>query len=128
MTNLENLINEIDVINKHALEMALSVHKNPSMRTIIKNKAKELSDRLHVLASELEQAGQDHYATRSHIISESILDLCYAIEDGPIVSLRLGHEIKRDKLKEQYAAIDAVVDIGKPAVEPLIVALKDRYE
>lgn len=99
MVKLEDLMNEINAINNQAWKMALSVHSDPSMRTIIKNKAKELSDRLNVLASELEQVGQDHYNNRAHMISESILDLSYAIEDGPLVSLRMGHEIERNELK-----------------------------
>ena len=126
MTNLKDLINEIGVINKRAWEMALSVHRDPSMRTIVKNEAKELSDRLLVLASELEKVGKGNYPTEAYMISESILDLQYAREYWPIVSLRLGREIEDDKLIKQYAAIDAIAEIGKPAVQPLIQALKEK--
>lgn len=89
----EDLIKEIGTIDELAWELALSVHKDPSLRDGVKKEAEELRNRLLDLATMLEKTTPISY-TIKRIISESILDLDFVI-DGRLASLRLGHIIRR---------------------------------
>ena len=98
ISKTEDLIKEIVTIDERAWELALSVHKDTSLRDSVKKEAEELQNRLLDLANMLEKAGPV-YPNIKKIISESILDLDFVAREGRFASLRLGHLIRREQSK-----------------------------
>lgn len=93
----DQLAEEFERINKQAFRMALSVHKNPSLRSQLADEAGNLLKRLREIAGELERNHPDTAKQWFHPISESILDLHFVMADSGTTSLRLGDIIKWGK-------------------------------
>ncbi|MFH0871536.1 MAG: hypothetical protein V1878_03480 [bacterium] len=98
---LQEMVEEIEAIGKQAFDMAMSVVKNPACRAGLADQANLLSERLNHLAEELEKHHPTTYQERSDQISESILDLDFVKADMDIVSLRLGHFIEVENIRNQ---------------------------
>lgn len=92
--NADHLVEELEAINKRAFGMALSVHKNPSLRSQLAGEANLLRKRLMNIADELQRVGHNTNKPYSHWVSESILDLDFVVAERDITSLRLGDIIK----------------------------------
>ncbi len=90
----DQLVEELKVINKRAFDMALSVHKDPGLRTQLTEEATPLQMRLLEIAEEIERIAPAVHKQWFHTISESILDLNFAKAATDFTSLRLGDIIK----------------------------------
>jgi hypothetical protein len=95
--NPDQLVEELQTINKRAFQMALSVHKDSSLRSQLAEEAGLLQKRLLNIAEELEQVDPETEKRWSHPISESVLDLDFVVAERGISSLRLGDIIKWGK-------------------------------
>ena len=98
---LEKLVEEIQAIDKQALEMAGLVLKNPVLRRSLAPQGEALRERLLVIADALKGMDPNVYQEWTDAISESILDLNFVETDLDIVSLRLGEMIKAERLRDQ---------------------------
>jgi len=89
----DHLVEELDTINKQAFRMAVSVHKNSSLRSQLDEEAHLLQKRLLDISEELERIDPDTEKRWSHLISESVLDLNFVMAEKGITGLRLGDMI-----------------------------------
>ena len=94
---VDQLVEELKTINKRSFEMALSVHKNSSLRLELAGEASPMRKRLLVIAKEIERIDPDVRKRWFHPISESILDLDFVVTETDITSLRLGDIIRWGK-------------------------------
>jgi hypothetical protein len=88
------LIEELEMINKQPFGMARPIHKEPALRTQSAEKAHLLRKRLLDIAEELEQVASAEHKKWIHRISESLLDLDFAVADRGTTSLGLGDIIR----------------------------------
>jgi len=102
----QELIAELEAIDSQAFAMALSVFKNPELRSELAEKASLLSHRLNFIFEELKRKDLKAYLERSEIISEATLDLNFVEMDIDAVSLRLGTVIETEKLKQKRVKIE----------------------
>lgn len=93
----DQLVEEIETINKQAFRMAVSVHEDPSLRSQLTAEASLLQKQLLSIAEELERIDPDTKKRWFHPISESILDLDFVSAETGITSLRPGDIIKWGK-------------------------------
>ena len=98
---IESLIEELEDIDRQALEMVTTVVQHPALRSKLAEGAKLLSKRLLEIVNELKNNHPDTYQERADQISESILDLNFVEMDSVITSLRLGRYIDLLKAKSQ---------------------------
>lgn len=87
---VDKLVVELSVIDKKAFGMALSVHKDPTLRPQLGEEARLMRNRLLDIAEELERIDPETEKRWFHPISESILDLDFLVADKGTTSLRLG--------------------------------------
>lgn len=90
----DNLIEELEMINKQSFGMACSVHKEPALRTHYAEKAHLMRERLLEIAEELKRLDPAKHKTWFFQISESYLDLSFVLADRRTTSLRLGDIIR----------------------------------
>jgi hypothetical protein len=90
----EKLVEELETLNKRSFGMALSVHKDPSLRAQLSQEASLLQERLLDIAKEIERIAPAEHKRWFFRISESMLDFDFVIADKDITSLRLG-DIRR---------------------------------
>jgi hypothetical protein len=88
------LVEELETINKRSFQMALSVHKDSSLRSELAAQASLLQKRLLVIAEEIEQINPAVQKQWFHRISESFLDLDFVVTETNVTSLRLGDIIR----------------------------------
>jgi hypothetical protein len=98
---LEKLLEEIQTIDKQALEMAELVLENPVLRHSLAPQGAALRARLLVIADALKSTDPNLYRQWTEKISESILDLNFVERDLDSVSLRLGRRIGGRELRRQ---------------------------
>ena len=91
---VDKLIEEFEMIDRQSFVMARSIHKEPALRTSSAEKARLLRKRLLNIAEELERIDSKVHKQWFHRISESLLDLDFAMADSSITGLRLGDIIK----------------------------------
>lgn len=87
---VDQLIEELEMINKQSFGMAHSIHKEPALRTQSADKAHLLRKRLLDIAEEFKRIDPAKHRTWFHRISESLLDLDFVLADSGMTSLRLG--------------------------------------
>ncbi len=87
---VDKLIEELKAISKRAFGMALSVHKDPALRTQLTGEAHLLEDRLLDVAKELKNIDPASHKQWFFPVSEAILDLNFVLADSGTTSLRLG--------------------------------------
>ncbi len=90
----DQLVEELEMINKQAFRMAVSVHEDSSLRPQLAEEARLLQKRLLDIAEELERIDPNTKKRWFHPISESILDLDFVTTVTGITSLRLGDVIR----------------------------------
>ncbi len=93
----DQLVEELETINRQAFRMAFSVHHDSSSRSQLEEEARLLQKRLLNIAEELERIDPDIRKRWFHPISESILDLDFVVTETDITSLRLGDIIRWGK-------------------------------
>lgn len=93
----DQLVEELETINRQAFRMAFSVHQDSSLRSQLAEDARHLQKRVLNIAEELERIDPDTRKRWLHPISESILDLEFVVTDTDITSLRLGDIIRWGK-------------------------------
>ena len=93
----DQLVEELEAINKQAFRMALSIHEDSSLRSQLAEEANLLQKRLLKMVEELKAIDPDTAKRWFHPISESILDLDFVLADRDVTSLRLGDIIKWGK-------------------------------
>ena len=91
------LVEELETINKRVFQIAVSVHKDSSLRSHLAEEASPLKKRLLDIAEEIEQIDPAVHKQWFHRISESLLDLDFVVANSGITSLRLGDVIKWGK-------------------------------
>ncbi len=93
----DQLVEELETINRQAFRMAFSVHQDSNLRSQLAEEARLLQKRLLDIAEELERIDPDVRKRWFHPISESILDLDFVVTETDITSLRLGDIIRWGK-------------------------------
>lgn len=96
----EEIIQEIETIDRAAEEMAASVLKYPQLRSSLEKGREDLEHRLLELADELERIDPAAYATVADQVSEAILDLAFVDMDSDMVSFRLGRLMEQQKTED----------------------------
>ncbi len=91
---VDQLVEELETINKRSFQMALSLHKDSSLRSQLVGEASPLQKRLLVIAEEIEQINPAVHKHWLHRISESFLDLDFVVTETDVTSLRLGDIIR----------------------------------
>ncbi len=91
---VDQLVEELETINKRSFQMALSVHKDSSLRSELAREASPLQKRLLVIAEEIEQINPAVHKQWFHRTSESFLDLDFVVTETDVTSLRLGDIIR----------------------------------
>ena len=97
----DELLKEIDDIDKKALDMAILVLESPILRDRFTGTAHLLLERLNEIANDLKNGDQQIYQQKSDQISESLLDLSFVLREHDVVSFRLAQAIEADKLRKQ---------------------------
>jgi len=91
---VDQLVEELETINKRSFQMAFSIHKDSSLRSELAEEASLLQKRLLDIAKELERIDPDMRKKWFHPISECILDLDFVMAERHFTSLRLGDIIR----------------------------------
>jgi hypothetical protein len=90
----------LGAIDKKAYDLAVMRHRKTISTKEIRQ-ATELKNKLMDISQELKKTDKALHEEYSELISESLLDLKYAIEGKEIVSLRLNRLIESSKKKAQ---------------------------
>ncbi len=93
----DQLVEELEAINKRAFRMALSVHEDSSLRSRLAEEASLLKKRLLDIADEIKRIDPAVHEQWFHWISESLLDLNFVEAETSTTSLRLGDFIRWGK-------------------------------
>ena len=88
---------ELETINKRAIQMALSIHEDSSLRPAFAEEARFLKRRLLDIADEVGQIDPVAHQEWFHRISESLLDFDFVVTETGITSLRLGDIVQWGK-------------------------------
>lgn len=92
--NYEKRLREIDIVSQ---ELAQQVSATPASRKDLTARAKALDEELLRIATTLKKADPAQFDRFSEMISESMLDLDYVLNEKTLaISLRLGRKIQRD--------------------------------
>lgn len=91
---VDQLVEELETINKRSFQMSFSVHKDSSLRSELAGEASLLKKRLLVIAEEIEHINPAVHKQWFHRISESFLDLDFVVTETDVTSLRLGDIIR----------------------------------
>jgi len=94
---LDMLLKQLDNISCRSFRLAREVLEDPSRRKQNGEKARLMKGELYQISDELKAKSPDRYEPKRLDVSESILDLNYAMEETPMVSLRLGQEMRAKK-------------------------------
>ncbi len=90
----DQLVEELERINKRGFQMACSVHEDSSLRPQLTEEASILKRRLLDIAEEIEHIDPSIHKMWFHRISECLLDLNFVVAESGMTSLRLGDIIK----------------------------------
>ncbi len=92
--NVDQLVEELETINKRSFQMSFSVHKDSGLCSELAGEASLLEKRLLDIANELKQVAPAEHKQWFHRISESLLDLDFVITETDVTSFRLGDIIR----------------------------------
>ncbi len=91
---VDQLVKELEMINKESFRMARSIHREPALRTQSAERARTLRRRLFDIAEELEQIDPEAHKLWFRKTSESLLGRDFAAADSGMTSLRPWDVIK----------------------------------
>ncbi len=97
----ESLIEQIKVLEKDALDMALIAAQHPALRQKMTEGVKLVKERLLEVAAELRAVSLDDYKSHSEQILDILLDLNFAETETDKVSHRIALFLELDKAASQ---------------------------
>jgi hypothetical protein len=88
-------LQRLKTLDAEAFDMALRVLANPAERNALSSKRSTLEQNLNAIVEGLNEVDPSAYRSDAERIYEAFLDLQYAKQDQPVVSLRLHREIQK---------------------------------